>query len=232
MSTRNKSAWLQTIGIFVLVVVFASFGFGDAYGYGSSGGRLGEFVNRGGDSSGEVLGQAVYIFNNDLRFGDTGQEVTELQKRLRSEGFFGGIVNGVFDEATLAAVMRYQDAHRGDILEPIGLAHSTGFVGPYTRASLNGTSVGKVLGQSTGSTGVVFDRNLTVGSQGSDVRALQERLADEGLYSGPITGYFGQITFAAVVAYQEKYRDEILTPLGLTEGTGFVGIMTRAHLNK
>ncbi|MDE2040825.1 MAG: peptidoglycan-binding protein [Patescibacteria group bacterium] len=56
-----------------------------------------------------------------------------------------------------------------------------------------------------------------------DVTALQQRLTSDGLYSGPITGYFGNQTRAAVILYQEKHG---LSPLGV------VGPSTRALLNQ
>ncbi len=62
-----------------------------------------------------------------------------------------------------------------------------------------------------------FTRDLTVGSTGADVTALQTMLG-----VSPATGYFGAITKAAVVAYQ--------TSKGLP-ATGFVGPLTRAALN-
>jgi peptidoglycan hydrolase-like protein with peptidoglycan-binding domain len=75
-------------------------------------------------------------------------------------------------------------------------------------------------------------RALTVGSEGSDVRALQELLLAEGVYpNGLITGFFGNLTREAVIRFQEKYAAEILTPGGLTRGNGVVGPATRKKAN-
>ncbi|MFA5877277.1 MAG: peptidoglycan-binding domain-containing protein [Candidatus Paceibacterota bacterium] len=89
---------------------------------------------------------------------------------------------------------------------------------PVETVSVSG-SVGSVLGASTYN----FTRTLTVGSKGDDVKALQERLRDEGVYSGLITSYFGPVTKSAVKAYQEK---------NALPAVGIVGPMTREVLNK
>src|SRR6185369_15438365 len=69
----------------------------------------------------------------------------------------------------------------------------------------------------TSSVSVSFTRDLTVGSSGADVSALQAAVG-----VSPATGYFGSITKAAVMAYQTAH--------GIS-ATGFVGPLTRASLN-
>ena len=79
-----------------------------------------------------------------------------------------------------------------------------------------------------------FKNDLQVGSQGSEVQELQKCLAkDPDVYpEAETTGYFGDKTKAAVIKFQEKYKEEILTPYGLNQGTGRVLKSTRGKLNQ
>ncbi len=81
-----------------------------------------------------------------------------------------------------------------------------------------------------------LNNNLSFGmSNNDDVRCLQEFFKGQGstVYpEGLITGNFGILTRQAVIRFQEKYKAEILTPLGLASGTGFVGPATRAKINQ
>ena len=47
----------------------------------------------------------------------------------------------------------------------------------------------------------------------------------------PATGYFGPITRASIIKFQEKYAGEVLAPLELVKGTGFAGNKTKDKLN-
>lgn len=85
-----------------------------------------------------------------------------------------------------------------------------------------------------------FSRALYVGMRGEDVRALQRFLntdaetsvAENGAGSrGNETDYFGQATKRALIKFQEKYRTEVLAPVGLASGTGILGVKTRDKAN-
>lgn len=85
-----------------------------------------------------------------------------------------------------------------------------------------------------------FTRDLTLGSEGEDVRQLQillnQKAATQVSYSGvgspgQETTHFGPKTQAAVIRYQNLFASKILTPVGLSVGTGYVGGSTRAHMS-
>lgn len=81
-----------------------------------------------------------------------------------------------------------------------------------------------------------FEENLFYGiSNDSRVYCLQEFLTSEGKEIYPealVTGNFLKLTKAAVIRFQEKYKEEILAPLGLEKGTGFVGPLTIKKINQ
>lgn len=76
-------------------------------------------------------------------------------------------------------------------------------------------------------------KDLKYNDSGEDVELLQTWLSrDKSVYpEGIVSGWFGPLTQAAVVRFQEKYKEDVLDPWGLTRGTGYVGKTTRAKLN-
>ena len=91
-----------------------------------------------------------------------------------------------------------------------------------------------------GSCSYNFNRNLSIGSTGEDVRQLQQflnsdsdtRVSSSGAgSSGSETTYYGPATGRAVARFQEKYAADILTPIGLSSGTPNFYTSTRAKVN-
>lgn len=88
------------------------------------------------------------------------------------------------------------------------------------------------------STSFQFQKNLSTGSKGNDVTELQKCLANPIVVGpdvypeGEITGYFGAKTKQAVINFQEKYKEDILDPYNLKNGTGSVRTSTIAKLNE
>ena len=86
-----------------------------------------------------------------------------------------------------------------------------------------------------------WTNNIRVGSEGEDVLKLQQflnsypdtviALSGAGSVGNKSTSY-GPRTAKAVVKCQEKYAADTLAPVGLTKGSGFVGVLTRAKLNR
>lgn len=80
-------------------------------------------------------------------------------------------------------------------------------------------------GVSTGAS-VMFTSDLTIGSTGSEVTALQQWLVTKGylvMPAGAAYGYFGNLTKMALAKYQAE--------AGISPAAGYFGPMTRAKVN-
>lgn len=81
-------------------------------------------------------------------------------------------------------------------------------------------------GSTTATAGVSFSQNLTVGSTGSEVVALQQMLVAQGhlvMPAGVAYGYFGSLTKAAVAKWQAAN--------GVSPAAGYWGPLSRAKAN-
>ncbi len=86
------------------------------------------------------------------------------------------------------------------------------------RAAVSGNQTGNVCG--------AFTRDLTLGSTGSDVVALQTFLESRGMLVMPVgvaKGYFGTITRSALARYQAS--------VGISPAAGYFGPITRSDVS-
>jgi peptidoglycan hydrolase-like protein with peptidoglycan-binding domain len=116
-----------------------------------------------------------------LQLGNSGSAVTQLQNRLSALGFYKGPITGFYTELTEAAVRDFQRSRR---LSVNGIADSTTLAALQDNLSSHSTTI------------------LQRGSQGKAVSQLQNRLRAVGVYQGPVTGYYGELTEAAVRKFQ------------------------------
>ncbi len=100
---------------------------------------------------------------------------------------------------------------------------TVGCMGGEKFSTVTGKPCAQANGQQFGAAVSLYARSLSRGSRGDEVSQLQQRLLDEHVYTGPVTGYFGPLTEKGVMKYQAKF--------GIAQ-VGMVGPLTRASLNK
>lgn len=162
-------------------------------------------------------GEAALSEFQNLNVGDSGEAVMNLQRRLVELGYANGTPNGEYGQATISAVAFYQQCNG---MEPDGLASVwlqtvlfsddaltyeqtqvgvEGFPGDETDApDAEPTPAPEVTAASDADT-LYF--NLVVGSTGSAVTALQQRLVELG-YLKTASGVYDEATRDAVIAFQ------------------------------
>ena len=153
-----------------------------------------------------------YTFNRELSYGDSGADVSALQQTLKEADFFNhDSITGYFGLVTKEAVKKFQVSKKivTNSLEDSGY----GRVGPKTLKVLNSISkptsnVNTSEVKPPSSTKVKsLERELYIGLRGEDVKSLQLFLKNKGFFTYPtLTGYFGEITKKAVIAFQSSQK--------------------------
>lgn len=114
-----------------------------------------------------------------MQYGDSGDDVTAVQQRLKDLGYYSGKVSGNFLDGTRAAVREFQTDYGLEV---------TGIVDGETEATLMNAEY----------------RVLTTGDSGDDVKRLQEALQVMGYYKGKLSGDYLEGTTAGIRNFQEK----------------------------
>jgi peptidoglycan hydrolase-like protein with peptidoglycan-binding domain len=126
----------------------------------------------------------------ELRVGSTGGSVICVQWALLWMGYYKGLVNGAYDQATANAVINFQLDHP-----------------PLT---VNGNATAQTLIAMNNYSGVdnaappacLADAPVTPGDRGPSTECVQQVLAGQGLFAGKVDGSYGKDTQEAVKAFQ------------------------------
>ena len=157
------------------------------------------------DVDGTVGQQTINLLYSDevkpnlIAIGEKSEIVLKCQQRLKELGYLREEPDGNFGNATQTAVKEFQS--RNDLVVD-------GYLGPTTRLTLE--------------SGDAKPFGLRVGDQSESVWTVQKRLNHYGyIASSLITGYYGDQTESAVIAFQ---RQNGLSP------DGTVGLQTMSKL--
>lgn len=137
-----------------------------------------------------------------LYWGTRGQDVRQVQEKLRKWGYYRGSVDGIYGRETYGAIIRFQRKN--------GLK-ADGLVGSQTKRAL----------------GINVGRRAVTASYSKQIETAQRKLRQWGYYGGAVDGIYGPATYDAVIRFQRKNGlkvDGYIGPqtrkaLGITTGT-------------
>ena len=160
----------------------------------------------------------------ELNVGKKGDQVTELQNNLKLLGFYTAAPSGVYDNATVSAVKKFQTAHKLTVdgiagkktLQLLNLLAAASQ--PTAYAPVYATAVPFPAATPLTAQNVIVLRS---GTRGLAVTNLQNRLMELGYYTCTADGVYDSDEILAVKEFQKKN--------GLT-ADGIAGLATQQAL--
>jgi hypothetical protein len=156
------------------------------------------------------------------------EQVRRLQTFLNQHQNESLIVDGVYKQADLEAVKRFQKKYGYEILTIWNLSEPTGHVYLTTVAKINSLNCNPTPPQCP-----VFTEynSLTENPISPEVQKTKELLASLGFYTGSIDQTFTPDLKTALASFQEAFREKMLDPWNLKAGTGYKYKTTNKFLN-
>jgi len=175
------------------------------------------------------------VLYRTLRYGNSGEDVAFMQRRLIELGYLAGEADGQFGTNTLAAVKAFQKANG---LTADGVAGTMTYGVLLSDAAIRAEQTPAPLPpeeEDTTDPNGIPERNLSQGDSGNDVKSVQTRLIALGFLSGTADGQYGSGTAAAMKAFQQMnsltadgegnpstyaklYSDDALNSTGVKQG--------------
>ena len=167
-------------------------------------------------------------FSDNLSLGDRGALVKELQTALGKLGIYNDLeVGGIYNDSVRLAVLDFQLAY---LVIPNRTSGGAGIFGPQTRKALSQAlydfDLQEQMLEKWGK--FRFEETLSKGKRDLAVWKLQEILIQHEYLDHEPTGYFGNITKQALMAFQ---KESGLINSFQSSGAGTVGPQTRSYLN-
>ena len=168
---------------------------------------------------------------SSLKNGMSGTLVRQMQQRLKELGYYTGTVDGDFGTGTENAVKEFQKANGLTVdgkagKNTLNKLYSNSAISKRTYEASQKTATPKPTAtatqkpKATATPNLSKDYYLEVGSSGSKVRTLQNRLIELGWMGGQADGDFGGATEYALKAFQAReglWDDGVAGPETLEE---------------
>ncbi len=172
-----------------------------------------------------------------LKLGAQGQEVRNVQKKLKDLGFYKGNVDGDFGAATEKAVKAFQKQYGLTVDGKVGSAT----LAKLSSAKATAKPTASPTPKATAAPSYSANTYLRNGNSGKQVRQMQERLISLGYLLGKANSNFDNATEAGVLAFQRRntsYADGVAGPETLkalysssasraSSASGIIGITLR-----
>jgi peptidoglycan hydrolase-like protein with peptidoglycan-binding domain len=138
------------------------------------------FVMAGGMAGFATLAQA---------HGYSRSEVRAAQQQLKNDGYYSGRIDGIDGPMTMAAIRSYQSANNLTV---------NGRLDSQTRDRLGISATGQASRQAIAPSSSAMTPSVAT------VKSAQQKLQQDGFYSGSINGMFNPQTRSAIRQYQQN----------------------------
>ncbi len=153
----------------------------------------------------EEVTQVSPVTGASMKQHDTGDEVAELQTRLKTLGYYDGEISGTFNLATKKAVIAFQKKN-GLTADGIATAATQQKLWSIEALSSADTPTPKPTATpSPEPTYTIPDTTVRKNDTGADAKAVQKRLKELGYYKGTADGKFTAASVNALKAFQEAH---------------------------
>ena len=149
-------------------------------------------------------GKAASVWTT-LRKNDSGNDVAQLQEMLIKLGYLSGKADGNYGTKTVEAVKAFQKANGLTVDGTAGADTQKVLFGGSAKAASKATATPTPKAKAT-ATPAPTSSVLKVGSSGTEVKNLQNKLIELGYLSGKADGVFGTKTASAVKAFQKASK--------------------------